>query len=57
MHLSDAFIQNDIQYIQAVHFCQYMCSLGMEPTTFNAMLYDWATGTQELIVKNIHYYK
>ncbi len=27
-------------------FCQYMCSLGIEPTTFcaaNAMLYHWAT--------------
>ncbi len=29
-------------------FCQYVCSLGIEPTTFcaaNAMLYHWATGT------------
>ncbi len=29
-------------------FCQYACSLGIEPTTFcatNAMLYHWATGT------------
>ncbi len=29
-------------------FCQYVCSLGFEPTTFcaaNAMLYHWATGT------------
>ncbi len=28
--------------------CQYVCSLGIEPTTFcvtNAMLYPWATGT------------
>ncbi len=26
-------------------FCQYVCSLGIEPTTFgNAMLYHWATG-------------
>ncbi len=27
-------------------FCQYMCSLGIEPTTFRAadtMLYHWAT--------------
>ncbi len=34
--------------IQTIHFCQYMCSLGIEPTTFcaaNAMLYHWATGT------------
>ncbi len=30
-------------------FCQYVCSLGIEPTTFctaNAMLYHWAIGTQ-----------
>ncbi len=29
-------------------FCQYVCSLGIEPTTFYAayaMLYHWATGT------------
>ncbi len=43
MHLIDAFIQS----IQAIHFfCQYVCSLGIEPTTFcvaNAML--WATET------------
>ncbi len=49
MHLADAFIQSDLQYIQAIHlFYQYVCSLGIEPTTFcaaNAMLYHWATGT------------
>ncbi len=31
-------------------FCQYVCSLGIKPTTFCAadkMLYHWATGTQE----------
>ncbi len=29
-------------------FCQYVCSLGIEPTTFcaaNTMLYHWTTGT------------
>ncbi len=44
MHLADAFIQSDLQDIQATHF-QYVCSLGIEPTTFcaaNAMLYHWA---------------
>ncbi len=48
MHLVDAFIQSDLQCIQAIHFYQYVCSLGIEPTTFcaaNAMLYHWATGT------------
>ncbi len=55
MHLSEIFIQSDLQYIQTIQlyiFCQYVCSLGIEPTTFcaaNAMLYHWATGTQELI--------
>ncbi len=35
MHLADAFIQSDLQCIQVIHFfCQYMCSLGIEPTTF-----------------------
>ncbi len=34
MHLADAFIQSDLQYIQVIHFCQYVCSLGIEPTTF-----------------------
>ncbi len=31
-----------------IFFYQYVCSLGIEPTTFcaaNAMLYHWATGT------------
>ncbi len=30
-------------------FCQYVCFLGIEPTTFfaaNTMLYHWATGTR-----------
>ncbi len=50
MHLADAFIQSDFHCIQAIHFFfnQYVCSLGIEPTTFcaaNAMLYHWATGT------------
>ncbi len=49
MHLADAFIQSDLHCIQAIiFFYQYVCSLGIEPTTFcaaNAMLYHWATGT------------
>ncbi len=47
MHLADAFIQSDLQYIQVIHVL-YVCFLGIEPTTFcaaNAMLYHWATGT------------
>ncbi len=50
MHLADAFIQSNLQCIQATQFffCQYVCSLGIEPTTFstaNVILYHWATGT------------
>ncbi len=34
-NLADAFIQSDLQCIQAIHlYCQYVCSLGIEPTTF-----------------------
>ncbi len=46
-HLADAFIQSDLQCIQAILFF-FMCSLDIEPTTFctaKAMLYRWATGT------------
>ncbi len=35
-------------------FCQYVCSLGIEPTTFcaaNAMLYHWVTGTPKYSCK------
>ncbi len=34
-HLTDAFIQSDLQCIPALHFL-YVCSLGIEPTTFCA---------------------
>ncbi len=38
MHLADAFIQSDLQCIQAIHlfYYQYACSLVSEPTTFCA---------------------
>ncbi len=38
MHLADAFIQSDLQCIQAIHlfYYQYVCSLGIEPKTFCA---------------------
>ncbi len=48
MHLADAFIQSDLQCIQAIHlYCQYVCSLGIEPTTFALLTQrskHWATG-------------
>ncbi len=47
MHLADAFIQSDSK---AIHlYCQYMCSLGIEPTTFALLTQcsnHWATGTK-----------
>ncbi len=46
MHLADAFIQSDLQLHSGIHLNQYVCSLGIEPTTFcaaDAMLYHWAT--------------
>ncbi len=55
MHLADCCIQSDLQCNQAIHFfCQYVCSLGIEPTTFcaaNAMLYHWPTGRQYTLLK------
>ncbi len=49
LHLADTFIRSDLQSIQAIHFFfHYVCSLGIEPTTFctaNTMLCHWATGT------------
>ncbi len=49
MHLADAFIQSDLQCIQAIHlYCQYMCSLGIEPTTFALLTQCSTTEPQEL---------
>ncbi len=59
MHLADAFIQSDLQYIQVMHFYQYMCSLGIEPTTFcaaNIMLYHWATQEHINVIVLLYYY-
>ncbi len=38
-------------------FCQYVCSLGIEPTIFcatNTMLYHWATGTVKIFICYSH---
>ncbi len=43
MHLADAFIQSDLLYI----FCQYVCSLGIEPTTFALLTQRSTTEPQE----------
>ncbi len=50
MHLADAFIQSDLQCIQVIHlFCQYVCSLGIEPTTFALLTQCSTTEPQEHI--------
>ncbi len=39
-------------------YYQYVCSLGIEPRTFcaaNAMLYHWATGTEQYMPFIIYY--
>ncbi len=42
------FIQSDLQSIQAMHFfCQYICSLGIEPTTFALLTHCSTTEPQE----------
>ncbi len=47
MHLADAFIQSDLQCIQVIHFCQYMCSLGINPSTFALLTQCSTTEPQE----------
>ncbi len=60
MNLADDFIQSDLQLIQAkkyYFFCQYVRSLGIEPTTFcaaNTMIYHWAIGTEITLDVAIH---
>ncbi len=51
MHLADAFIQSNLQCIQAIHFdCLYVCSLGIEPTTFALLTQCSTTESQEQLI-------
>ncbi len=52
MHLADAFIQSDLQGIQAICLLSYVefpllyvCSLGIEPMTFALLMKCSTTGT------------
>ncbi len=48
LHLSDAFIQSDLQCIQAIHVlsvCLFPGNWTHNLYAANAMLYHWATGT------------
>ncbi len=57
MHLADTFIQSDMDSIQAIHlYCQYVCSLGIEHTTFALLTQCSTTEPQEhwlIIFSNI----
>ncbi len=50
MHLADAFIQSDLQCIQAIHFlsvCVFPGNRTHNLCAADAMLYHWATGTHQ----------
>ncbi len=50
MHLAEAFIQSDLQYIQTIHFlsvCVFPGNWTHNLCAANAMLYHWATGTDK----------
>ncbi len=51
MHLADAFIQSNLQSIQVIQFCQYVCSLGIEPTTFALLMQCSTTDPQDHLFK------
>ncbi len=56
MHLADAFVQSDLQCIQAIHlYCQYVCSLGIEPTTFALLTQCSTTEPQEHVVCSVQH--
>ncbi len=52
LHLSDAFIQSDLQCIQAIHFLSVYVFPGNWTHNLcaaNTMLYHWATGTSAVL--------
>ncbi len=54
MHLSDAFIQSDLQCIQVIHVllvCVFPGNRTHNLCAANTMLYHWATGTQFSLLK------
>ncbi len=62
MHLADAFIQSDLQAIQAIYvYIYFFLSVHVFPgnrthnlCTANAMLYHWATGTLYYLYKTYY---
>ncbi len=51
MHLADAFIQSDLQLFELYIYCQYACSLGIEPTTFALLTQCSTTEPQENFIE------
>ncbi len=49
MHLADAFIQSDSAFRLYI-YCQYVCFLGIEPTTFALLTQCSTTELQEHIM-------
>ncbi len=47
LHLVDAFIQSDLLEYRLYIYCQYVCSLGIEPTTFVLLTQCSTTEPQE----------
>jgi len=56
--LADTFIQSDLQCIQVIlFFCQYVCSLGIEPTTLTILQhFEEFWRTKQLLVPNIDFH-
>ncbi len=53
LHLEDAFIQSDLQCIQAIHFLSVHVFPGNWTHNLcaaNAMLYHWATGFYNILI-------
>ncbi len=53
MHLADAFIQSDLQGIQVIHLL-YVCSLGIEPMTFELLTQCSTTEPREHKILILH---
>ncbi len=56
MHLADAFIQSDLQYIQVIHVlsvCVFSGNWTHNVCAANAMLYHWATGTRNPKIRHL----
>ncbi len=47
MYLADAFIQNSDSAFRLYIYCQYVCSQGIEPTTFALLTQCSTTEPQE----------